>query len=140
MSVTLQGQYLGHLKTELTHGPSNQTLKTAAPVDNNGDGSSFSPTDLVAAALGSCVITIMAIVAERHKIDFTGVRFQIEKHMETSPRRIGRLPLQIHMPKGLSKNDRQRLENAAATCPVAQSLHPDVQKEIQFIYPDEPSA
>ena len=135
MAVEITGRYSGHLKTELTHGPSGAVLPTAAPVDNQGDGSSFSPTDLVAAALASCMVTTMAIVAERHGIDLAGVTFRIEKHMtETPPRAIARLPAEIHMPAALSPEDRQRLERAAQTCPVHRSLLPEIEKDVRFVY------
>ncbi|MEK7483459.1 MAG: OsmC family protein [Planctomycetota bacterium] len=136
MSVKITGKYVAGLKTEMIHGPSGKTLMTAAPVDNQGDGSSFSPTDLVVTALGSCMVTIMGIVAQRNQIKIDGLRFEMEKHMETTPRRVGRIPIRIYMPTGLSLEDRKRLEQAASTCPVAQTLHPDVKKEVQFIYPD----
>lgn len=136
MSVKITGKYLPGLKTEMTHGPSGKTLITAAPVDNQGDGSSFSPTDLLVTALGACIVTIMEIVAQRNQIKLDGLHFEMEKHMETAPRRVGRVPMRIYMPPGLSTEDRKRLEQAASTCPVAQSLHPELKKEIQFIYPD----
>jgi putative redox protein len=136
MAVEITGKYVGNLKTELTHGPSGAVLKTAAPVDNNGDGSSFSPTDLVAAALGACMTTVMAIVAERDGIDLTGLAFRIEKHMVANPRRIGALPVVIHMPAGLTPEQRQKLERSALTCPVHHSLLPEIEKEVRFEYPE----
>ena len=86
----MSGRYLGHLKVELEHGPSGAKITTAAPVDNQGDGSSFSPTDLCAASLGACMLTVMGIVAERDGIDFSTCRFTLEKHMQTDPRRIAK--------------------------------------------------
>jgi len=136
MAVEITGTYTGNLKMDLTHGPSGATLKTAAPVDNKGDGSSFSPTDLVATALGSCIVTTMAIVAEREGIDFTTATFRVEKHMQSDPRRIARLPVEIHMPAGLSPDQRTKLERAGHTCPVHKSLLPEIEKEIRFVYPD----
>jgi uncharacterized OsmC-like protein len=136
MAVEITGKYVGNLKTELTHGPSGAVLKTAAPLDNNGDGSSFSPTDLVAAALGACMTTVMAIVAERDGIDLTGLSFRIEKHMVANPRRIGALPVVIHMPAGLTPEQRQKLERSALTCPVHHSLLPEIEKEVRFEYPE----
>jgi uncharacterized OsmC-like protein len=134
MAVEISGTYDGKLKMELSHGPSGATVRTAAPVDNKGDGSSFSPTDLVAAALGSCAVTTMAIVAEREGIPFEGASFHVEKHMRSDPRRIERLPLRIRMPRGLSDEQRRTLENAALTCPVVRSLLPEIEKEIEFEY------
>jgi putative redox protein len=136
MAVQMTGRYLGGLKVELEHGPSGATIKTAAPVDNNGDGSSFSPTDLCAASLGACMLTVMGIVAERDGIDFTSCRFTIEKHMAAEPRRIGRLPLRIEMPAGLGAETRKKLERTAKHCPVHHSLHPGVEIEVAFVYPD----
>lgn len=136
MAVQMSGRYLGGLKVELEHGPSGARITTAAPVDNNGDGSSFSPTDLCAASLGACMLTIMAIVAERDGLDFSACRFDIEKHMATDPRRIGRLPLRIEMPAGLDPAARQKLERAARHCPVHHSLLPEIEIEVAFVYPD----
>src|SRR6185295_17421737 len=120
MAVEITGRYIGNLKMELTHGPSGALLKTAAPVDNKGDGSSFSPTDLVAAALGSCMVTTMAIVAERDGIAAEEFTFWIEKHM----------------PAGLSPDQRVKLERAAHHCPVHRTLLPEVDKTVTFVYPD----
>jgi uncharacterized OsmC-like protein len=136
MAVEITGTYLGNLKMELTHGPSGAKLKTAAPVDNKGDGSSFSPTDLVAAALGSCMVTTMAIVAERDGIAAEEFTFRIEKHMANDPRRIGALPVEIHMPAGLDPDQRAKLERAANHCPVHRTLAPEVDQAVTFVYPD----
>ncbi len=136
MAVEIRGVYRGSLKVELTHGPSGTKLVTAAPVDNQGDGSSFSPTDLAAAALGSCMLTLIAIVGERRELDLTGLSFTLEKHMANEPRRIGRIPVTIRMPAGLGAKDRRRLERAAMTCPVHHSLDEGVEKPVEFIYPD----
>lgn len=134
MAVEITGRYTGHLKTELTHGPSGAVLPTAAPVDNQGDGSSFSPTDLVAAALASCMVTTLAIVAERDGIDLSGVSFRVEKHMAGDPRRIAGLPVEIHLPADLPAAERAKLERAAHTCPVHRSLLPEIDKEVRFVY------
>ena len=136
MAVEITGKYVGNLKTELTHGPSGAVLRTAAPVDNNGDGSSFSPTDLVATALAACMVTLISIVGEREGIDLTGLSVHVEKHMASNPRRIGNLPSRITMPAGLTPDQRKKLENAALTCPVHKSLHPDIEREVVFEYPD----
>jgi putative redox protein len=136
MAVEITGTYIGNLKTELTHGPSGTVLRTAAPVDNQGDGSSFSPTDLVATALASCIVTTMAIVAERDGIGAGAFTFRIEKHMQNDPRRIAALPVEIHMPAGLTPEQRTKLERTAHTCPVHRSLLPEIAKEIRFVYPE----
>jgi putative redox protein len=136
MAIEITGTYSGNLKMELKHGPSGALLKTVAPVDNQGDGSTFSPTDLVAAALGSCVVTTMAIVAEREGIDFSTASFRVEKHMQSDPRRIAKLPVEIRMPMGLTPNQRTKLERAGHTCPVHKSLLPEVESELKFVYED----
>lgn len=131
---TASARYAGQLRTEATHTASGNTILTDAPVDNHGRGQAFSPTDLVSAALGSCMMTIMGIVAERHNLDLTGVTYNITKHMAAEPRRIRQIDVQFQMPASLSAKDRQILENAARTCPVALSLNPEIQQEVQFEY------
>lgn len=129
--------YQGRLRTQATHGPSKTTVVTDAPVDNHGRGESFSPTDLVATALGSCMLTIMGIVAERRGLDLSGTRVVVEKHMVTDPvRRIGRLPVTITLNRDCSAEERKLLEAAALTCPVHKSLHPDIDKPVTFVYPN----
>ncbi|NDC36647.1 MAG: OsmC family peroxiredoxin [Proteobacteria bacterium] len=132
--VMMHGRYLGGKNIEIAHGPSGATIRTAAPKDNHGEGNLFSPTDLVAAAMGSCILTTMAIVAERDKTDLTGAYFDVEKKMSLEPRRIGALPIVVHLPRALSETQRKKMENSARACPVHHSLHPDMQKEISFIY------
>jgi putative redox protein len=136
MAVEMSGAYAGGLKVELTHGPSGAVIRTAAPLDNQGDGSSFSPTDLVAAGLAACIVTTMAIVAEREGIDLTGVRFSLEKHMRGDPRRIDRIPVRIEMPAGLTEVQRRKLEFTARACPVHRSLIEEIEKPMEFVYPD----
>lgn len=136
MAVEITGTSAGELRMRLTHGPSGTELGTAAPVDNMGDGSSFSPTDLMAAALGSCMVTTMAIIARREGIPFEGASFRLEKHMRSDPRRVDRIPVEVRMPGGLSPEHRQRLEHIARTCPVDRSLHPEIVREVRFIYED----
>lgn len=136
MAVELSGRYLGGLGVEVQHGPSGATIRTAAPVDNQGDGSSFSPTDLTAAALGACMLTLIGIVGQREGVDLDGLSFRVEKHMRASPRRVDRLPITIEMPAGLTPTQRTKLERAALTCPVHKSLHPEIDKDATFRYPD----
>lgn len=136
MTVKISGSYQGNLNVEVVHGPSGTRLTTAAPKDNQGDGSSFSPTDLVATALGTCMLTLMGIMARREGIDLDGVRFELEKHMVSDPRRIGRIPVTIHMPAGLTASQRKKLERSALTCPVHKSLLPEIEKPVDFVYPD----
>lgn len=136
MAVPIRGEYTGNLKMELEHGPSGAAIRTAAPVDNKGDGSSFSPTDLLASALGACMVTTMAIVADRDGIGFGSASFSLEKHMRSDPRRVGSVPVRITMPAGLDAEQRVRLEHVARGCPVARSLAPEVEQTVEFVYPD----
>ena len=117
MSVEITGKYLGAKKVELVHGPSGEVLITEAPKDNGGEGKSFSPTDLVAAAYGSCVMTTIAIVAERSGMNVAGMHMRVEKHMQTEPRRIGQIPLVVHLPEALADHERQKLERAGLAVP-----------------------
>jgi putative redox protein len=134
MAVEIKGAYRGGLKLEVVHGPSGSTQRTAAPVDNQGDGSSFSPTDLVAAALGSCAVTTMAIFAAREGIPFERAEFTVEKHMRPDPRRIDRLPIRIRLAAELTAEHRSVLENAARSCPVERSLLAEIEREFVFEY------
>jgi putative redox protein len=122
----------------IEHGPSGSRLNTEAPKDNGGTGASFSPTDLVGAALASCVLTTMALVASREGIPFGEARARVEKRMTPPPRRIGELVLEVDMPAGLSAEHRARLEEVGRGCPVARSLHPEVAVPLVFHYPGEP--
>ena len=136
--VEINIEYSGDLRCQSVHGPSECKLITDAPVDNHGKGESFSPTDLVATALGSCVATIMGIYAQRNDLDLKGVKVRVEKHMsEDAPRRIVRLPVSIQMPAGLEDKHRAALEKAASHCPVHQSLHPDIDSPLTFQYSAE---
>lgn len=137
MSVRVEVKAEPQLKTQLTHMPSRTQLVTEAPVDNGGTGASFSPTDLVGAALVSCMITSMEIVGRKEGIDIALARGSVEKNMTaTPPRRIGELNIEIKMPRGLSPAHRARLEEIARGCPVRRSLHPDVKVSERFIYAD----
>ena len=134
--VRIDVTYQGGLRCEATHGPSGQTLITDAPVDNHGKGESFSPTDLVATALGTCIATIMGIVAEREKIDLTALRITVQKDMSAEPpRRIAKLITRIEMPNGLTEQQRAKLEKTAHTCPVHQTLQGKVDMPVEFVYP-----
>ena len=126
--------YQNNLRTETEHIASGEKIITDAPVDNNGKGEAFSPTDLVATALGSCMITIMAISANKYDIDVTGTNASVKKIMGSDPRRISEISIDINMNKKIEEIDRKRLERAALACPVHKSLHPDLEKKIRFIY------
>jgi len=133
--VTIQLEYQGDLHCKAVHDPSGAVLNTDAPKDNQGLGESFSPTDLVATALGSCMLTVMGIMARTLNIDITGTTATVEKEMTTAPpRMIAKLSVKIHVPKLISAENKQKLERAAHTCPVHKSLHPDVQSPIEFTW------
>jgi putative redox protein len=135
--MTSQVIYLGDLRTSATHIQSNSVIETDAPIDNQGKGARFSPTDLVATALSSCMLTIMGIAANTHNIDITNTQCNVEKIMETAPRRIGKINIEMHFPKNNTYSEKEKmiLEKAALTCPVMESLHPDCIKSIQFLWP-----
>ena len=134
--VKMKITYEGQLHCSLTHEPSGSVISTDAPKDNMGKGEAFSPTDLVAAALGSCMLTVMGIVAARHNIDLKGTTVDVSKDMIANPvRRIGSIGVIFYMASGIPEDKRGMLEAAAHSCPVHKSLHPEVQTPIQFIYP-----
>jgi uncharacterized OsmC-like protein len=127
--------YLGDLRTECTHLKSGQTIITDAPIDNNGKGEAFSPTDLTATSLGACMVTIMGIAAQNHDIDIDGTRLEVTKHMVADPRRISAIDVNIIFPdKTYVGKEKKILEAAAKTCPVALSLHPDIKQNLNFIW------
>lgn len=132
--VQMSGVYQGEKRCQVTHGPSGALLQTDAPRDNHGKGEFFSPTDLVATALGSCVLTTMAIFAEKEGIDLKSAHFKVSKEMQTSPRQIARLPLEIHLPKSVSIERRSYLEDIGRNCPVKRSLSAEVETPIQFFW------
>lgn len=139
MTVKITSQYVGSLRCQSIHGPSNSTLITDAPVDNHGKGEAFSPTDLVATALGTCVMTTMGILAQKLNIDLTGMNAECTKEMIADPvRRIKMLTAFITVPAdvavGISSENREKLEHAARSCPVHQSLHPAVQAVISVVW------
>ena len=133
--VQINVLYNGDLRCTSTHAPTGEALQTDAPVDNEGLGATFSPTDLLATALTSCIATIMGIHARRHDISLEGMKLTVEKHMRVDPRRIGRLPIIVEMPSGIDSHFRQSLEASAHHCPVHSSLHPDIEVSVQFNYP-----
>lgn len=127
--------YQGNLRTEATHLRSGQVIITDAPPDNNGKGEAFSPTDLLATSLGNCMLTIMGIVAQRHELNIEGTTVEITKIMGSDPRRVIEIIVEFSMPaQNYSPQQRQLLENAARTCPVAKSLHPELKQTISFNY------
>lgn len=131
--VQIDVVYEGGLRCAATHGPSGEKLFTDAPVDNHGKGESFSPTDLAATALGTCMPTVMGIFAERHEIDLTGMRVQVRKIMTAEPpRRIARLEVDIEVPQPADHPQREALERAALTCPVHKSLLAEIEIPVDF--------
>ena len=131
--VTVSSIYEGGLRCRVTHGPSGATVVTDAPVDNHGKGESFSPTDLVASALGACMMTIMGIVAERHAIDLRGTTVETVKEMTaTPPRRIASLRTRISIPLAADHPHRPLFEQAALTCPVHRSLSAEIDIPVEF--------
>lgn len=133
--VPIKIEYQGELHCQAVHGPSGTALTTDAPKDNQGRGESFSPTDLVATALGSCMLTVMGIMARTLGIDISGTTAMVEKEMAAAPvRKIQKLAVKIHVPQSVSEENKLKLERAAHTCPVHKSLHPDVQIPIEFVW------
>jgi putative redox protein len=133
--VEITVRYQGQLRCAATHGPSQSMILTDAPVDNHGKGEAFSPTDLVAAALPSCIMTILGIYGERHGIDLTGMHARTVKEMSKAPpRRIAGLRTTVTLPIAADHPMREALENAAHACPVHKSLHPDIEAPIEFVY------
>lgn len=124
--------YTGNLGCTLLHDPSQTAILTDAPVDNGGKGTTFSPTDLVGSALGACMATIMGKVAERKNLNLSGMTIHIGKEMSASPRRIAKLSVTITMPLAETHPDKNLLINAAMTCPVHGSLHPDIEIPITW--------
>lgn len=126
--VRINLSYQGGLRCSATHELSGNTISTDAPLDNNGRGESFSPTDLVATALGACMATVMGIMAERKGISLEGLRIEVRKYMsEDAPRRISRIEIDLQMPIPEDHPERKLLESAARGCPVHHSLHPDIE-------------
>lgn len=131
MKVELRG-----IEGQLSHGPSGAVIRTVPPRDNGGDGSSFSPTDLLGASLASCALTTMALIAAKEGLVFGDASATVVKHMVGPPRRVGELTLELRMPPGVPAAHRARLEEIGRGCPVARSLHPDVQVPMRFLWPD----
>ena len=136
MSVEITVQLKG-LVASLTHGPSKSPLRAVPPLDNGGDGSSFSPTDLLAASFASCAVMTTALVSAQEGLSFGDASAKVVKVMSPPPRRVESLELVITMPAGTKPEQRARLEEIARGCPVARSLHPDVKALIRFEYPED---
>ncbi|MES2374110.1 MAG: OsmC family protein [Bacteroidota bacterium] len=132
--MTSQIIYKGDLRTAATHLQSGTLIETDAPTDNQGKGERFSPTDLVVVALGTCMVTTMAIKARTMDIQLDGTRVDVTKIMVSDPRRIGKIIAHIFFPPGLNLDEKQKdlLERTARTCPVERSLHPDIELDMAF--------
>ena len=133
--VQMEIAYEGKLRCTATHEPSGMTMITDAPKDNMGEGKSFSPTDLVATALGTCMLTTMGIVANRMNLDISGSSVKVLKEMVSAPmRRVGKLTVELRVPVKTTDEQQEKLRNAALTCPVYLTLHPDVEKPTTFLW------
>lgn len=130
--ATIETVYQGTLRTQAKHVQSGTEILTDAPVDNQGKGEAFSPTDLLAASLGSCMLTIMGITAREHQINIENTTCEITKIMVANPRRVGEIDVDLNFPEKYSGKQQKILERAALTCPVYLSLHPDIKKLVNF--------
>jgi len=130
---TVRTEYLGNLRTEALHVQSGNELLTDAPIDNNGKGEYFSPTDLVATAFGSCMLTVIGIVAQRSSFSIDGTKLKITKVMAAEPRRISEIIVEFNFPpNNYSPKEKEIIKHTALTCPVAKSLHPDLKQTLIF--------
>jgi len=137
--ATAHVKYLGGLRTEATHLRSGNKLITDAPVDNQGKGEAFSPTDLLATAYASCILSITGMAAQTHGFDITGAEITVTKIMGTNPRRIVELNMEIVLPHDdYSPKHKKMIEQVVKTCPVYNSLNPEIKKEIKFTYRNQP--
>ena len=133
--VNVSIEYTGDLHCNAVHGPSHAKIATDAPTDNKGKGEAFSPTDLVATALGTCMSTILAMAAEEHGLNVKGMTVNVSKEMsKDAPRRIIGLPSEVHIPLPENTPQRALLENAALNCPVHKSLPPEIERPTQFFW------
>jgi putative redox protein len=126
--------YKGELRCSATHNQSGTLIETDAPTDNRGKGERFSPTDLLCVSLGTCVITTMGIKAADMGIDLSGATLQVQKHMFSDPRRIGKIDVLLKFPASLKPNEKNKtiLQRAGDTCPVKKSIHPDIETNIEY--------
>ncbi|RPG62944.1 MAG: OsmC family peroxiredoxin [Flavobacteriaceae bacterium TMED206] len=128
--------YLGNLRTESVHISSNDMILTDAPTDNNGKGEAFSPTDLVATSLSSCILTVIGIISKRIKYDLVNTKSSVKKIMSNNPRRIVEIVVKIEFSQSADSKTRSIIEKTALNCPVSKSLHPDIKQNISFIWPN----
>ncbi|MBT8254404.1 MAG: OsmC family protein [Bacteroidia bacterium] len=130
--MTSKVTYLGQLRTKNQHLKSGNTYTTDAPLDNNGKGEAFSPTDTVATGLANCMLTVMGIKAQNMELDMSGTTAEVTKIMASDPRRISKIIIKIDLPFQAEDKTRKILEHTARTCPVIYSLHPDIEKDVIF--------
>jgi putative redox protein len=138
--ATIETVYLGDLRTEATHVQSGTKIITDAPVDNQGKGEAFSPTDLLSASLASCMLTIMGIKARAHNIDIDNTKCSVTKVMAADPRRVAEIVISFKFPKQYTEQEQAMLERAALTCPVYYSVHEDLKKTVDFGWPVKENA
>lgn len=134
MSTTSTVKYLGKLRTSAQHTKSNEKITTDAPPDNNGKGAFFSPTDLCATSLASCMLTIMGIKAENMGVSLGEINVDVYKIMAANPRRIAEIKLDLNIAGNYSEEEKQSIEISGRNCPVAKSLHPDLVQNITFFW------
>ncbi len=132
--VDITGKYLGNKRVEMQHLPSKSLIQTDAPVDNNGKGELFSPTDLVASGLGTCKLTVMGIYAEAREINLTGSHFHVKKIMTSNPRRIGEIKVNMHLPKNIDEETQEILKKVGDTCPVRYSINSEIIVETKYFF------
>ena len=133
--ITSEITYLGNLRTQSKHIASSSSILTDAPIDNHGKGEAFSPTDLMSNALGCCMLTIIGIAANTHQFNIDGTRVQVTKIMQSNPRKVAEIKVSFKFPANdYSEKQKTIIENAARTCPVALSLHPDLKQTVEFNY------
>lgn len=132
--VKMNLEYLGNLKVKAQHEPSGAEIQTAAPKDNNGDGSSFSPTDLLCTSLASCILTILGIRAREFHWSLEGLKVSLEKHMTTEPRRIGRIAMNFEVPSGFPKEQQAQFQQLVFECPVCNSISDQIELDYEFVF------
>ena len=133
--ATITTIYQGQLRTQATHNQSGAQIVTDAPTDNHGKGEAFSPTDLLATSLGSCMLTVVDIAAQTHGFSIEGARIETQKIMYDNPRRVGELILDVYLPpNNYSDKEKRIIETTAATCPVGKSIHPDIIETVRWHY------
>lgn len=130
--MTASITYKGNLRCEAEHLQSKSTIETDAPTDNRGKGERFSPTDLLCVSLATCMLTTMGIKASDMNVDITNAKAQVTKHMSSEPRRVAKIEVAVSLPSNINEKERIILERTANNCPVAKSIHPDIQLVLNY--------